>query len=177
MKPDDKVFARDEHWAVVRVARHASIESPEQFAETLLNCLRAGADVAEMRTRKRLATAENAVRLGLALNDEQEQTGKTPTNWDGKRRLLDDGVNPFRAFTHTAPYDTAKRADAARKRQLQSNAKKRRRTRRLSRKRLNEVMALLSEGLGPREVERITGVARSTVSRLKRRLNSQPRFP
>jgi hypothetical protein len=37
-----RILARDDHWSVVRVARHGTPETETQFAETVLGCIAAG---------------------------------------------------------------------------------------------------------------------------------------
>ncbi|WP_224372330.1 helix-turn-helix domain-containing protein [Hyalangium versicolor] len=119
IRPGERVLAQDATWAVVRVARHASIESKPEFAETILMCLQSGsAEAAPVRKRKRLMSAEETVRVGKRINDEVEEEGRTLFRWDHKRRLKDRDVNPFVAWSDTQPYASGQRkvgADRQRK--------------------------------------------------------------
>lgn len=166
---DLQPLAQDAQWAVVKAARHGSVETAQQFAETVLACIRAGRDVAEPRSRIRLLGAEAAIREGRSINAEVERVGKTLFTWDGKRRLLDRDVNAFTSWSETAPYRTVARllaADRAR------DAKRTRGPRRSERSRaqLAQVLRLLRRGVGVREAARASGVPKSTVWDLRRRI-------
>lgn len=163
---DSKILARDDVWAVIRVARHGSAESPAEFARTVLVCLREGRDVAVPVAKRSLASAERAAKEGRRLNEEVERIVKTTFTWDGKRRLVDRDVNPFTSFSGTEPYATlafAQRADRER------SGEPRRAARARSRQRLDRVLHLLALGHGVREVARFTNIPRSTVSDIQQR--------
>ncbi len=118
LTPDTKVIARNDSWAVVKVARHGAAESEKEFAEMVLRCLETGRDQAVPAARMQLMSAKSVVRESrpekpLRMNQELERTGTTSFAWDGKRRLLDRDTNPFRSFTRTAPYFPSTPARAA----------------------------------------------------------------
>lgn len=159
-----RVLARDARWAVIRVARHGTTESKEQFAETVLACLAAGRDAAPVRQKLRLASAETAVREGREINEEIIEERKTKFGWDSKRRLLNRDVNLFRSFTDTRPYFTLGKIEGAEhQRSVRTGPA---RVVRRGRHDVEAVLELLRAGRGVREVARKTGVPRSTVSDL-----------
>jgi hypothetical protein len=165
----DAILASDDTWAVIKVARGGSPETDKSYASTVLACLRAGDDVAPEVVRKRLLSVEAAVRSGGDINSEVEETGRTLFAWDSKRRVLDRDCKLFRASTSTVPYQSLARLQAADElRGLRSGTRRPRRQH--SRRRLREVIQYLRRGVGVREIARVTGVPRSTVSDLKRRL-------
>ena len=170
VRGDAPVLARDQHWAVVRVARHASVETKEQFAETVLACLAAEQDIAPVRQKIRLASAETAVREDRGINEEVIREGRTRFGWDSKRRLADRDVNPFRSFTTTTPYLTLGKIEGAEHQRDVRDGKARTRRRAPSKQALADVVALLATGRGVRETSRATGVSKSTVSDMKRML-------
>ena len=167
----ERVLAQDDTWAVVRVARHASIETKPEFAETILMCLQSGsAEAAPVRRRKRLMSAEEAVRVGKRINDEVEEEGRTLFRWDHKRRLKDRDVNPFVAWSDTQPYASGQRKLGADRQRKVRAGQARRRNRPISSGKRQKVEKLLAEGVGVRRVSTLTGVPKSTVADMKRRL-------
>jgi hypothetical protein len=170
IRPGESVLAQDDTWAVVRVARHASIENKSQFAETLLLCIKAGsADVAPVRKRVRLMSAEEAVRVGRRINDEVEEEGRTFFRWDYKRRLKNRDVNPFASWSDTQPYASGQRkkgADHQRKVRAGQARRKRRPPGPIKRQ---HVEKLLAEGVAVRKVAQLTGVPKSTIWDIKRK--------
>jgi hypothetical protein len=169
VRPGATVYAQDEHWAVVRVARHGTAESKEEFAQTVLACIAAGKDVAVPRTRTRLVGAEAAVREELHVNEEVRKTGTTTFQWDAKRRLLDRDTNPFTSYTRTAPYLSLAMLEAAEHhRELRAG------TARVRRRHAGElqdvVLHRLRMGDSIREIAKTTGVPKSTVGDMKKRV-------
>jgi len=171
IRPEESVLAQDDTWAVVRVARHASIENKQQFAETILMCIKAGsADAAPVRKRVRLMSAEEAVREGKRINDEVEEEGRTLFRWDYKRRLKNRDVNPFVSWSDTQPYASGQRKLGADHQRKVRKGLARRKGRPISPARRQHVKKLLTEGMGVRRVARLTGVPKSTVADMKQRL-------
>ena len=158
------VLARNARWAVVRVARHGSTESKEEFAETVLACLTAEDDVARVRQKVRLVSAETAVREGRNINDEVVEERKTRFAWDSKRRLHDRDVNPFRYFSKTSPYYTLGKLEGAEHQRAVREG--RARVVRRGVVDVDQVLALLRAGHSVRAVARLTGVPKSTVQDL-----------
>jgi hypothetical protein len=178
IRPGESVLAQDDTWAVVRVARHASIEDKPQFAETLLMCIKAGsADVAPVRKRVRLMSAEEAVRENKRINDEVVEEGRTVFRWDNKRRLKNRDVNIVKTWTDTQPYASMQRklgADHQRKVRAGQARRKRRQPGPLKRQ---HVEKLLAEGVAVRKVAQLTGIPKSTIWDIKRKAEmrgSQP---
>jgi hypothetical protein len=171
IRPGESVLAKDDTWAVVRVARHASIEDKPQFAETLLMCIKAGsADAAPVRKRVRLMSAEEAVREGKHINDEVEEEGRTFFQWDYKRRLKNRDVNPFASWSDTQPYASSQRKLGADHQRQVRKGLARRKVRPISPAKRQHVKKLLTEGMGVRSVARLTGVPKSTVANMKQHL-------
>jgi hypothetical protein len=169
IRPGERPLAQDESWAVVRVARHASIEDKPQFAETLLTCLHEGsAEVAPVRRRVRLIGAEEAIREGKHINDEVVEEGRTLFRWDHKRRLKDRDVNIFTSWTDTQPYASKQRKLGADHQRKVRAGNARRKYRPLGPLKRKQVEKLLAEGVGVREVARLTRVPKSTVAGIKR---------
>jgi hypothetical protein len=169
IRPGEHALAQDESWAVVRVARHASIEDKPQFAETLLTCLREGtAEVAPMRRRIRLMSAEEAVREGKHINAEVVEEGRTLFRWDNKRRQKNRDVNIFTSWTDTQPYASKQRKLGADHQRKVRAGQARRKYRPVGPLKRQYIEKLLAEGTGVREVARRTGVPRSTVAGIKR---------
>jgi hypothetical protein len=169
VRPGTTVYAQDEQWSVVRVARHGTAETEEQFAETVLACIAAGKNVAAPRTRTRLLGAEAAVREDLHVNEEVKKIGTTTFQWDNKRRLLDRDTNPFTSYALTAPYLSLAKLEAAEhQREIRAG------TARVRRHHAGElqdvVLHRLRMGEGIREIARTTGVPKSTVGDLKKRV-------
>jgi hypothetical protein len=169
---DEQVLARNDTWAVDRIARHGSGERPDQFARTILACLGAGRDVAEKITKTSLVSAERAAKEGLRLNQEESRTMKTGFGWDGKRRLVDRDVNPFTSVTATAPYQTLLRAQRA---DQVSKSGGTRASRGRARLNLDRILSLLEAGKSVREISRLTGIPKSTIGDLKQRHTIQKR--
>lgn len=170
LKPGEKVIDRDDTWAVVRVARHGVRESEEEFAETLLACLREGRDVAPERVKARHLTAEAAAREGMAINALVTETVRTRFRWDNKRRLLDRDINIFNQSTDTAPYQSLTRMEAGeRQRQVSSGAARPKQSR-VPEQKVKEAIALLNSGMSVRKVAAELGMSRSTVTRIKKRV-------
>lgn len=164
-----KVLARDSHYAVVKIARHGSPETVEQFSTTILACIAAGTNVAPTRLVTRELKPEAAVRAGVPIGTPTTIERATRFDWDGKRVLVDRDVNPFRSYTTTRPYQTKNRRDGAAHVARVRSGEARRRTRPVSEtKRLN-VLSLLGEGRSLREVARLTGVPPSTVASIRDR--------
>jgi hypothetical protein len=167
---DTRVLAQDDVWAVVKAARHGSIESDEEFAQTILSSLRAREDAAPTRTRLRLLGAEAAVRESQPINAEVTKEGRTHFRWDGKRRLLDRDANPFTSWTDTAPYTSTARLSSADVAHNSVLTTRRRTLRKRARWKLKKAVHLLRQGKGVRETARSTGIPKSTVFDLRQRL-------
>lgn len=163
-------LARDDVWAVVKAARHGSVESEEEFAETILASLRARRDAAPPRSKIRLLGAEAAVREFQPINAEVEKVGKTHFKWDGKRRLLDRDANPFTSWTPTVPYTSTARLTKAEAAREVARYARWRALRKRARWKLRLAAKLLRQGKGVRETARATGIPKSTVSDLRQRL-------
>lgn len=170
LPPDKRGLAQNATWAVVKAARHGSVESEPEFAATVLACIDAGADVAPTRSRIRLLGAEAAAREGLPINAEVPRIGRTHFTWDYKRRLLDRDANPFTMWTGTAPYTSMARLSAADVARDLSRANRRRALQRRAPWLLQKAVRLLRGGKGVRETARATGIPKSTVSDLHQRL-------
>jgi hypothetical protein len=174
---DAKVLARNETWAVIKVARHGAAESETAFAELVLRCLRSARDEAVPVSRTRLLTARAAVRESRPgaphrINEPVMREATTSFAWDGKRRLADRDVNPFRSASPTRPYLSIETCDGGDHQRQVLDGEVRRRRRAESRLRYAKVIALLYEGKSVRETARMSGVPRSTVSDLKKALES-----
>lgn len=169
IRSGSQVIARDDRWAVVRVARHATVETDVEFAETVLACLRAGRDVAPKRERVRLAAAETAVRKDVPINSELLQEGRTHFRWDLKRRVHDRDVNIFRAMSVTSPYRSLAKLEAAEHDREVRAGTARRSRRAYGWDTVDAVLEMLERGKSVREIVEATGVPRSTVYDLKRR--------
>jgi hypothetical protein len=173
IRPDATVLARDERWAVVRVARHGTTESKQQFAETVLNCLAERKDVAKLQTKTRLLSAEASVREGLEINESVSIEGKTYWGWDGKRALIDRDINPFTSSTMTRPYSSLARLEAAEAEREVRSGTRRRKTQSLSAETAQTIVDLLvQKGKSMREIATATGVSKTTVGRLKQRMDA-----
>lgn len=169
--PTDTVYAQDENWAVVKVARHGSRETKQQFAETVLASLRAGEAAAPVRRRERRLTAEAAARMGLPIDSVITEEHQSKFNWDFKRRLVDRDVNPFTSWSTSEPYQTISAMLGAERqhRKLSGLARPRRRH---PQHRLEQARLLLRQGASVREVSRQTGIPKSTVADLKAAVSS-----
>ena len=171
--PDERVLARDERWAVVKAARQGTGESESDFAETLLACLRAGADVAPVRPIRKLLSAEEAVRRHAKVNDSVTVERATKLRWDRKRVLVDRDVNIFTSLSATRPYQSERRREGAAHANLVRSGKARRRARPITEAMRERVLVLLREGQGVRQVARAVGIAASTVATIRDRAGGQ----
>jgi hypothetical protein len=167
--PDERVLARDEKWVVVKAARQGTGESEVDFAETLLACLRAGADVAPVRSIRKLLSAEEAVRRQAMVNDSVTVERATKLRWDRKRVLVDRDVNIFTSLSATRPYQSERRREGAAHANLVRSGKARRRARPINEAMRERVLVLLREGQGVRQVARAVGIAASTVATIRDR--------
>lgn len=165
-------YATDEHWAVVKVARHALPVDKRIVAERVLASLKAGRLVEDPLPRKQLLSAEAAVRKGLELNAEECSDRKPIMRWDGKRILDNPQVNPWKTWTASRPATTAGRLTAAEEHGEIVKANRRRKRRKEARSKREEVFKLIAAGASVREIEKATGVPRSTVQDLKRKFNT-----
>jgi hypothetical protein len=170
IRPGESVLAQDDTWAVVRVARHASIEDKQQFAETLLMCIKAGsADVAPMRKRVRLISTEEAVRENKRINDEVVEEGRTVFRWDNKRRLKNRDAKIFTSWTNTQPYASMQRQQGADRQRKVRAGQARRKRRQPGRLKRQHVEKLLADGVAVRKVAQLTGIPKSTIWDIKRK--------
>lgn len=172
LKPTDKVWAQDESWAVVKVARHGSKETKAEFAESILASIGAGRDMAPVRRRHRRLTAEASARKGVPINTLVVEEHRTKFNWDFKRRLVDRDINPFTAWTPADPYTTISAMQGA-ERQHRVRAGEGRRQRRHQPEQLAHARDLLRQGVSVRDVARETKIPRSTVADLRQRLTDE----
>jgi hypothetical protein len=168
-----RALASNDRWAVVRVARHATAENETEFAETVLACLEAGRDVAPIRDKTRLVTPTEAVRRDLEINTSLSEPRRTRWSREGKRRLADRDVNIFTSSSPTHPYKSLGKLEAAEHQRLVRNGKARKRRKRRSPRLLRDVIGLIREGRGVREITRLTGVPKSTVSDMRRVLREK----
>jgi hypothetical protein len=93
LTPNQEVLAQNKDWAVVKVARHGSPEKKHQFAQTVLDCLAARADVTQVLGKERLLGARQAILKNMELNATFIEERKTHLRWDGKRALRNRDVN------------------------------------------------------------------------------------
>lgn len=164
VKVTDTVWAQNETWAVVKVARHGSKETKHEFAETILASIKAGKDTAPLRQRHRRLTAEAAARTGQLIDTLVVEEHRTKFNWDFKRKLTDRDAKPFTGWTPTEPYTSISAMQGAERQHQIHAGQARRRIRRHTEAQLRQVDVLLHQGVSVREVARQTGVAKSTVS-------------
>lgn len=173
VKPADTVWAQNETWAVVKVARHGSKETKEEFAETILASIKAAKNMAPLRQRHRRLTAEAAARKGVPIDTLVIEDHRTKFNWDFKRRLIDRDTNPFTGWSPAEPYTTISAMQGA-ERQHRLHAGEGRRQRRHTPDRLAHARNLLQQGLSVREVARQTNIPKSTVADLRQRQAESP---
>ncbi len=169
LSEDRKALARDSRYAVVKIARHGSPETAEEFSTTVLACIAAGANVAPTRLVTRELKPEAAVRAGVPIGTSTTNERATRFQWDAKRVLVDRDVNPFSSYSTTRPYQTKNRRDGAAHAVRVRSGEARRRTRPVSESKKMNVLSLLGEGRGLREVARLTGVPPSTVASIRDR--------
>ncbi|MBZ4414343.1 DNA polymerase [Myxococcus sp. XM-1-1-1] len=171
IRPGETVLARNGTWAVVRVARHASIEDKSQFAETLLICIQKGTEeAAPVRQRVRLISVEEAVREGKHINEEVVEEGRTLFRWDNKRRQVNRDVNIFASWTDTQPYASKQRKLGADHQRKVRAGQARRKYRPVGPLKRQQAEKLLAAGAGVRSVAKSTGIPKSTVADIKRQL-------
>jgi hypothetical protein len=165
-------YAVDDRWAVVKVARHGLPVDKKTLAVAVLASLRAGKLLEDPLPRKQLLSAVSAVRAGLELNAEvcSERTPKM--NWDEKRIRDNPRINPWRTWTGSRPVSTAGRLTAAQEHGVIVNARRRRKRRDEARSKRKEVFEMLASNESVRAISKATGVPRSTVQDLKRKLNT-----
>jgi hypothetical protein len=163
-------YAQDQHWAVVKIARHGLPVVKEALAEAVLKSLRAGHLVDEPLPRKQLLGANAAIRAGLDLNEEVISEQRPLFGWDRKRVLVKPRVNPWRSWTATRPYQSVARLNAAQQQKLVVSANRRRERRFQARKLRDEALRLIASGMPVRKVSRTLGIPRSTVQDLKKKL-------
>jgi len=163
-------FAVDDHWAVVKVARHGLPVDKKVLAEAVLASLRAGKLLDEPLPRKQLLSAVSAVRMGLELNAEVCSERMPIMRWDDKRIRDNPRVNPWRTWTDSRPVTTAGRLTAAQEHGVIVNASRRRKRRKEARAKRQEVFEMLASNASVRAISNATGVPRSTVQDMKRKL-------
>jgi hypothetical protein len=161
-------LARDEEWAVTKIARHGIPGDKAEAAEDILACLREARDVAPVRTRKRLLGASAAAREGRAVNDEVSEPRQAKYGRDGKRPLQNRDVNLFAGFSRTAPFASLARANL--RPYSDEQLRVRRRRSRLSATKLASAIARREAGESLREIEKSTGISKSTLHRLSQKL-------
>lgn len=166
----DTILAANDDWVVVRVARHGSDESKPQFAETVLLCLAAGADVAPERVIVRRVGANEAVKKGVAINDAVPELHRSSFGWDGKRRVTNRDVNIFREFTTTQPYETVGAMEGAERQSQRARRKSSSKTSREHAKRVRAALLLLWRNMAAEEVAARTGLPLDTVMGLARKM-------
>jgi hypothetical protein len=165
-------MARDETFAVVKIARHGSRESQAQFGETLLRCIAAGQDVAPFRQVTSFIKPQAAAVTGRAIGEAETKERKTQFNWDKKRILLDRDCNPFRSFTLTRPYQSRNRREGGERAARVRSGASRRSPRPLTDSKRAAVLAHLTEGRSLREVARLVDLAPSTVAAVRDQVHS-----
>ncbi|MBX3203599.1 MAG: hypothetical protein KF764_00960 [Labilithrix sp.] len=170
IRPGATVLAQDEYWVVVRVARHGTTESKQEFAKTVLRCLAARRDVAESHAKTRLLSAEAAVREGLEINESITVEGQTYWTWDGKRALVDRDVNPFSSWTRTTPYSSLSKLEAAEHERGVRRGRRRRKVHPLTQDQYDDAIRLLLKGGSVREIAEKTGISKSTAGRIRGRV-------
>jgi hypothetical protein len=159
--------ARNETFAVVKIARHGSRESQAQFGETVLRCIAAGENVAPVRQVTSFIKPQAAAMTGRAIGEAEIKERKTQFNWDKKRVLVDRDCNPFRSFTLTRPYQSRNRREGGERAARVRSGASRRSPRTLTDSKRAAVLALLAEGLPLREVARRVDLAPSTVASVR----------
>jgi hypothetical protein len=163
-------FAVDDQWAVVKVARHGLPVEKKILAEAVLASLRAKRLLDEPLPRKQLLSAVSAVRMGLELNAEVCSERMPIMEWDNKRILKKPRVNPWRTCSDSRPVTTAGRLTAAQEQGVIVNASRRRKRRVEARAKRQKVFMMLASNASVREISKATGVPRSTVQDMKRKL-------
>jgi hypothetical protein len=163
-------YAQDQHWAVVKIARHGLPVVKEALAETVLRSLREGHLVDDPLPRKQLLGANAAIRAGLDLNEEVNSEQRPIFGWDCKRVLVNPRVNPWCSSTTTKPYQSVARLNAAQMQKLVVSANRRRERRLQARKLRDEALRLIASGMPVRKISRTLGIPRSTVQDLKKKL-------
>jgi hypothetical protein len=167
-----KPFAVDDRWAVVKVARHGLPIDKKIVAETVLASLRAGKLLEDPLPRKQLLSAISAVRMGLEVGAEVRSERRPKMQWDDKRIRDNPRINPWRTWTGSRPAASAGRLTAAQEHGVIVNASRRRKRREEARAKRQEVFKMLASNASVREISKATGVPRSTVQDLKRKLNT-----
>ena len=165
-------FAVDDRWAVVKVARHGLPVDKKTLAEVVLASLRVGKLLEEPLPRRQLLSAVSAVRMGLELNAEVSSDRKPIIRWDDKRIRDNSRINPWRTWTGSRPVTTAGRLTAAQEHGVIVNAGRRRKRRAEARAKRKEVFEMLASNASVRAISKATGVPRSTVHDLKRKLTT-----
>lgn len=123
-------------------------------------------------------SAQSAARKGGSINQEVSQQGRTHFRWDQKRKLLDRDANVFSTTVETAPYLTVQKLHSAEQQALVRRGLARKKRRERAPEVLDQVLRLLDEGVGVREIQRRTGVPQSTCLRFPhppRTSNATPR--
>jgi transposase-like protein len=90
--------------------------------------------------------------------------------WDNKRILKKPRVNPWRTCSDSRPVTTAGRLTAAQEQGVIVNASRRRKRRVEARAKRQKVFMMLASNASVREISKATGVPRSTVQDMKRKL-------
>jgi hypothetical protein len=165
-------FAVDDRWAVVKVARHGLPVDKKTLAEAVLASLRAGKLFEEPLPRRQLLSAVSAVRMGLELNAEVCSERIPIMNWDEKRIRDNPRINPWRTWTGSRPATSAGRLTAAQEHGVIVNASRRRKRRKEARAKRKAVFEMLGSNASVRAISKATGVPRSTVQDLKRKLTT-----
>jgi hypothetical protein len=157
--------------AVVKVARHGSREKKEEFADSILRCLRERKPLVIVRKVKALVSATTAVRKRLVLNAEDLIDQETRFDWRGARVPRDRDLNIFTGATKTRPFETVGHYEGSRlqrrRHEAETNRYLRRRRRRLSKQLLDLVFSMFHEGrYSVEDIAKRTGVPRKTVKAL-----------
>jgi hypothetical protein len=171
MAEGERPLAQDGQWAVVKLAGHGVPVDREACAEAILESLAAKSLVTTPRPKTRLLSAESAVREGKELNEEVVVARPPKFSLETKRSIVNRDVNPWCQSSETEPYETIGRLNGVERQRTTKAYRSQREARSEALKARTEAFALLGQrcySLG--EISKMTGVPKSTLAGLKKRL-------
>ena len=171
MREGKTPLAKDNQWAVVKLAGHGVPVDREACAEAILESLAAKSLVTTPRPKTRLLSAESAVREGKELNEEVMVARPPKFSLETKRSIVNRDVNPWCQSSETEPYETIGRLNGVARQRVTKAYRSQREARNDALKARTEAFALLGQrcySLG--EIAKKTGIPKSTLAGLKKRL-------
>jgi len=171
MAEGETPLAKDNQWAVVKLAGHGVPIDREACAVAILESLAAKSLVTTPRSKTRLLSAESAVREGKSLNEEVTVARPPKFSLESKRSIVNRDVNPWCQFSETEPYETIGRLKGVERQRTTKAYRSQQEARNDALKARREAFALFAQrcySLG--EIAKKTGIPKSTLAGLKRRM-------